>query len=521
MATITNENVETNMSETKELKFKKTVITNQEITSNKWRFDSLFKLLAGIIYGFFFGLIPGTYYFSTGISSENVPLREIAATVSFLLVGILSIILIFWSFKGDIKKQYPFSYSIIHFINSIGLCVGLLICTIFYNNVNDVQRYFIFAITSLGWALVMIIAIGIFLGVNRRKFPLSWSKFLLATFTFIFMGIINLFIYLGSEAILEKSLSDQANIFYILALVSFILALLVFGFGIAFIKRYRDVLLGERTEYEISSIRDWESSRIMAIIMASSMIITYACALIINKLSLDTFKFQIPLIIEIAIDALLLIVYMFVVLKIKIQNLKSPNKNLHIFKIFKPIDNGLLLDIFGWIILAKAVLLQGIYVTNVAELNPVSKSLLLIISAGSLIILYGFTAIASINVPNLRNTAITIPTIAFTIVSGIFAILFASYLQFADDLDNLIYIWLPLFLLVGISISLIIKVFMVARIFKSNWRKPEMIDKTYMVKEQQEQAEEDLIGERTKEVNVEELRKEAQDLNIAMEEINK
>lgn len=506
MSTSIAQEVNTNNTDRRE-----SVVSSQEITSRKWKFDSIFKVIAGIIYGFFFGMLPATFIFNGSIEASNPPIYEISAIVALLAISTLSLALIFWLFKGDIKKKHPLAYALVHVLNAAILSVGITVVSAIsnYSESNNVDRYLILAIAYGAWALIMAIVSVVTMSVYKKQYPLSWSRAPFAIFSFLFAGLVELFIYLSANIDLKDGLNNQSILFAVLGLVSFVIALLVFGLATAFIKRYRDVLLGERTEYEIDTIRDWESARVFALIMSSAMILTYSVALIINQ----TISFsQIPLFVEIAIDVILVVPYIIIISYIKIQNMKNSNQGFYISRIFKTIDNGLLLDVFAWIIVVKSALIQGIYYDDNSITSEI-KALMLIITFASLLVLYAFTTIIQVNIPNLRNTAITIPTLSFALILGLFTILFGGYLYRDSNISDpekltispLVFVFMSVIVLAGMSISLVIKICMVAKIFKSNWKKEEQVDKSELAQKQAQDVN-DLIGERTKEVDIEAIK---------------
>ncbi|MBD5423203.1 MAG: hypothetical protein HDR43_01780 [Mycoplasma sp.] len=474
----------------------KVVISNQEITSRKWKLDSLFKFLSGIIYGVFFGLLPASFKFGTRRTPTDPSVMEICSIIGLLVIGIFSLILLFWLFKGDIKKRHPISYFVLHLFNSIFLTVGILLSVILYPNHDDISRYFIFAVSYGGWAIVMAVMATIIMGNYKKQFPLSWSRVPFAFFTFIFLGAIEVLIFLsgfnsGSNNI--NVLNDIKGILFQLgALVSFIISVSIFGFGIAFIKRFRDVLLGERTDNEIDTIKDWESARVSSIIIASVVIMVYSFAIMWSDIRWDmlTNLLSSPLYIEIAIDLVMIIPYIVLILVIRNFNAKKSKKGFVISRIFKTIDNGLLLDVFAWIIVVKSALIQGAVIANENALGTSSidqRALMLLLTFLSVAILYSFSILVQINIPNLRNTAVSIFTVAFNIILVLFAIMFAGYLQSKEAISKYTFVLMSLFVLIGISISLTIKILMIAKIFKVRWTKQKTFNRSYLVADEIDQ----------------------------------
>ncbi len=493
-----------------------TVISNQEAISSKWKFTSLFAVISGIIYGFFFGMLPATFIFNGSLAGNesNPPIFEICAIIGLLLIGSLSLGLIFWTFRGDFKKKHPVAYSLTHILNAILLVVGIVVVTILQETrlSTNLNRYLILAICYGGWGLLMAIWTFALLAIWRKQFPLSWAKTPFVIVTFILMAIVELMVYLCAnvDALngeVNFTMNDQRILFAILALVIFILAVGVFGFGIVYIERFKDVLLADRTEYEINSIRDWESIRVFSIVMSSIMVLTYCVAMLI-KSAID-FDWGVYLLVEIIVDAVLVLSYIIVIAYVKSVNRKHNAKNKVFImansKLFKSIDNSLLLDVFGWVILVKTALIEWIAYAD-KGLEQEMMAMIAAISFGSLFILYAFNLIVNANIPNLKNTFIALPIVVFALILGIFVVLFGGYLYKPEasgtegvtvQLSRLVFPSMSILLLIGLSISLIVKICKVSRIFANN-----AIDENYVdnskLRRKQKSEKIDLIGQRTR-----------------------
>ena len=472
------------------------VVSNQEIVSRRWKYDSIFKLLAGIVYGFFFGMLPATYNIGLKRDPSNPNIVELCSIIGLLVIGIFSLTVIFWLFRGDIKKRYTTSYVITHFVNSILLSIGIIIATVLYPNYNDPNRYFILGVSYAGWGLIISIYLLVIFSMYRKQFPLSWARIPFAIVSLFLMGLIEGVLYISFIDLGISSSSETEDLlFQLIALLLFVVSVCVLGFGIAFIKRYRDVLLGERTDNEIDTIQDWESARVSSIVIASVIVLTYAFSLIWSNIGVVTNwmnrLLSTPVYIEIALDIVLLIPYVIAITTIRIYNYKKTKRGFNIAKVFKSIDNGLMLDVFGWIIIVKQTLLQGMLLSSnnvLGTSNSDQKALMLILSFGTLMLLYGFSILIQANVPNLRNTAISIWTIIFNLILVLFAILFAGYLQSSSLISNYMYMMFGLFMLIGLSISLIIKISMISKIFKSKLTSKQIIDKNYLIIEETNQT---------------------------------
>ncbi len=179
-----------------------------------------------------------------------------------------------------------------------------------------------------------------------------------------------------------------------------------------------------------------------------------------------------------------------------------------------------MLDVFAWIILVKETLLQGILLSNTNVLgasNSDQKSLMLILSFGTLMLLYGFSVLIQANVPNLRNTTISIWTILFNIILALFAIIFAGYLQSSTTISNYMYLLFGLFMLIGLSISLIVKILMISRIFKSRMSNNQIIDRNYLIIEQNNQKSSFINFDNRKKEDLENLNNEDSSINAKSE----
>lgn len=447
------------------------IVSRQEITSRKWKFDSLFRVIVGIVYGFFFGILPASFNFGPSRSIVEPDPYDVSSIISLFFIGVLSVVLIFWLFRGDIKKRHPISYVMLHLINSLLLSVGILVATIMYPDFKSSDRYFVLAASYGGWALFMMVLVTAVIGKYKKQFPLSWSRNWYVVASFFFMGLIQAIIFASKTILVQLDMPETAFIIQFGWLIALVIAISIFGFGIAFIKRYRDVLLGEKTDNEIDAIQDWNNARILSLIVSSIIIITYSFSLIWDDIVGSNLGnwISIPFYIELGVDLVLLISYVLLLTIIKVKNLRHSRNIILNFKIFKAIDNGLLLDFLAWIVIVKSVLLQGTiagtdFFASLDQLRPI----MLVMTFATIMALYAFSILIQINIPNLRNTSISIATLFFAIVLAIFSIFFAVYLQAGSLMSKFVPVLLPFIILLGTSISLIIKISMIAKIFRAN-----------------------------------------------------
>lgn len=457
---------------------KRKFVSNKEITTGKWKTNLILKVFIGIFYGVFFGFLPISLSLT---QSSSLILTETVSMINLIVVSVLSLGIIFWLFKGDVKKKYIVTYSLIQIINSFLLVVALVTTTVLYPLQSDIKRYFVLSVSIFSWSIIMVfIILFVFLKI-RKKYPLSGSKTPYAIISFILLGLIEPFIYLARRAELLNSSNGEFGIFLLISGILCVFSIVIFFFGMTFVKRYRDVLLGDRTEYEIDSISNWESAKIFSLITSASGIFTYSLILFLNNKK--SLSLNLPLYIELIIDFLLVVAYLSLILVMKF---KYSKKSFYFSRIFKSIDNSLMMDLLVWIIVAKTTLLQGFYLNN-NSLGLNTKTILLLISSISIIIIYGFSTIVSFNVPNLRNTATTLPILLFAIVLGLFIVFFGGYLQKDQVVSKYIYLFMPLILLIGLSISLIIKIGIVSKIFKVKWVDKTSVYDELLIKEQLDQ----------------------------------
>ena len=445
-------------------KNKEAVISNQEIVGKSWRFDALFKILSYLLYGVFFGVLPATFKITNDSAVDQNPI-VISSIVGLLAIAIFSIAIVYWMFKGDVKHHLPLVYSIAHLINALTLSVGVLLTTILYPNQADLtSRVFLTMVYFGAWAVVMpLVMIGL-LFTSRKKFPLSWSKAPFAFFSWIILALVQVMIYLSQSAISDGK-ADERTLFLAISLVVFVLAALVFLFSIIYIHRFRDVLLDERAEFEIQSIHDWESAKVLSIVSAAVASMTYLVVLLWDQ-AVEFAHFA--LFIDLVLNAIIVVAYIAIVVYIKTVNVQNKQKLYRISKFFKSIDNTLLLEMFVWFIIVKSALIQGVLI-NDNDLITNDYVLMTLISFASITLLYVVTTIGSLNIPNIRNVASSSFVIVFSVISVIFTIVFNTALdggaQYAPKWLTLVML---LITLIGISISLIIKISTISKIFKAS-----------------------------------------------------
>ena len=123
---------------------------------------------------------------------------------------------------------------------------------------------------------------------------------------------------------------------------------------------------------------------------------------------------------------------------------------------------------FVWFIIVKSALIQGVLI-NDNDLITNDYVLMTLISFASITLLYVVTTIGSLNIPNIRNVASSSFVIVFSVISVIFTIVFNTALdggaQYAPKWLTLVML---LITLIGISISLIIKISTISKIFKAS-----------------------------------------------------
>lgn len=443
------------------------VICAQEIRGKKWKLESLFRIASCIFYGFFFGMLPASFKFSSPSSDYIV---EITSIIGLLAIALMSIMVIYWTFKGDIRKHLYVNYYIVHMMNALLLSVGVLVLAFFPISFNSNialenvrQRQFILMICLILWSIFMsLILLFSFMRV-KKLFPLSWSKIVYSQLIFVITGLMHVLFFLAAVSEYNGK-SDNTKIFLILSLLTYVLATILFVFALSYIKVYRDILLGERTDFEIRAIKDWEDAKILSIIVSTVASIVFIFSLTKDKIQdLNIFVY-----IEIAVDAIFILLFLLISLGLRLVD-KNTSKLLDLVK---SIDYILMLEVFVWIILVKTTVIQGICVSVNQNLLPSEITSFYISAAiafGSIALLYIIAIVMSINIPNLRNVAMSISSVVASILLALFTLTFTT--TFAIPQLELTQ-WLPLFMLLtmvlGTTISLVLRVFDVSKIFKSS-----------------------------------------------------
>ena len=109
---------------------------------------------------------------------------EISGVVAILGLSILSISVIFWLFKGDIKRHMPIIHYGLHIFNAILLVLGIFIINFFpiggdtlVSTANAAERIilrqFILMVLSIGHAVLLAIALAFIFRAYKKLFPLS------------------------------------------------------------------------------------------------------------------------------------------------------------------------------------------------------------------------------------------------------------------------------------------------------------------------------------------------------------
>lgn len=441
------------------------VVSTKSIQAPKSKFEIFFKLISYIFYGFLFGMLAASFKFAD--TSEQIQV-ETSSVIAVFAISFLSIAVIYWTFKGDIRRYIPVNYYLVHLLNAILLVLGVFIISWFpigngtqaQIKDNIVERQFIVMISMFVWAIVMSLMIIISFARVKKLFPLSWTKIGYTSLILMLFAFTNLFIFLAAINYRDDK-TDASTIMQVVGFSIYLVSFILFVLGITYIKVYRDILLGERTDYEIQTIRDWDNVKVLSLISSSIAVITFIIIIFWDQ----TIKLNSVVYAELIVDVIFVLSYLFVII-VSWKNAKDSSSKGRFTQAFKSIDSIMLLEVIAWIILMKTAIIQGGLIS--AQGDNVNNEDLFIsgaIAYASIIILYLIATIFNVQTPNLKNSSISIATI----VGAIF--LESVVLAFVSEYDVISHpVWLSLFmvfpLLLGISISLIIRVWMVGKIFK-------------------------------------------------------
>ncbi|MGL4183925.1 MAG: hypothetical protein ACRCRP_02210 [Metamycoplasmataceae bacterium] len=415
------------------------IISNKEILTKHFVWEKYFQIIVYLIYGLFFSLIPSIFIFSKiSFTNEKINLAETTFILSILLAGIFSIYAIYWIFSGDFKKIYFKRYYITHIINATFLSAILLVLTIVFpynqGQLNFVEinekRLFLFLMLSLLWFIAFILTIFVTVFPNRKKFQ---STFIKANFTFFIslIWIVEMILSFVFGIEYNKTNTDSTTLIYGLAII--IIAILNIGltvYSFIFVRLYKETILADKTEREISSIYNKRFlSFLFKFVIFISLIVFVVAAIIDLPL---IFKITDPLIlVEIIIDVLLV---GFFVITVILQRSKLKSKTNENKSFLSALDSEFILELLVWIIILKATTLAS---SNTQ--NSDSPFFILLISSISTLALLLFATSIGINFPNIKNTSSFIVNGAMLILVFITLVVFGTWyksFQFNENIEN-------------------------------------------------------------------------------------
>lgn len=462
------------------------MVSDHQINSKPWRWEPVFKVISYVLYGFLFGMLPASFKLSKAPSQVAVNPVEVSGIIAVLGISCLSITLVFWIFKGEVKRHMAWGYHSLHIFNAISLLMGVIIINFFPIATSDVQtsdlyrninlRQIILASAMLVHVILISAGISIFFYHYKKLFPLTWSRICFAQGTLILSGFTNLLVFMAGLAQANEE-KDNMQMLLFVSLFIFVLAFILFIFALAYIRVYRDILLGERTDLEIETINNWENAKSLALIGSSVAAVTFIIASYWNKV------FLIPgalVWVDFAINLVLFGIYLSMLIVAKIQQrkqLNAPMGKYRFLKMFKSIDNIFLLEVIIWTILAKSIIIEGVMISNAG--SSIDSALISSLYLNSLIcfifvfLLYILGPIFALDVPNIKNMWISLSTIISGALLVILTIVFTNiFSSVSSNAENPVF--LPIFMLItlscGMSISLILRTIMVGQIFRPEFK---------------------------------------------------
>ncbi|MGL5519920.1 MAG: hypothetical protein ACRDBR_00605 [Metamycoplasmataceae bacterium] len=466
------------------------IISNKELLTKHFVWEKYFQIIVYLIYGLFFSLIPSIFIFSKiSFTNEKINLAETTFILSILLAGIFSIYAIYWIFSGDFKKIYFKKYYITHIINATFLSAILLVLTIVFpyeqGQLNFVEinekRLFLFLMLSLLWFVMFIGSIFITVFPNRKKFQPTFIK---ANFTLFisFIWIVEMILSFVFGIAFNATNTDSTTLIYGLAII--IIAILNVGltiYSFIFVKLYKETILADKTEREISSIYNRRFLSFLFKFVIFISLIVFVVATIID-LPL-VFKATDPLILaEIIIDVLLIAFFITIVI---LQRSKLKSKNNEKTSFLSALDSEFILELLVWIIVLKGTTLAS----NNTQ-NSDSPFFILLISSISALLLLLFATSIGINFPNIKNTSVFIVNGVMLILVFITLVVFGTWyksFQFNENIENVAKILL-LEVAVGLTVNISFYFFGYLVAIKSNPINPVVAEQPKQV-EQVEQIQ--------------------------------
>lgn len=382
---------------------------NKDILTKKVRWDRYLKSASYLMYSIFVALLSLSIIFSHANDLEPSALSPWTITIDLISVFIglftllFSIWLISWVYKGTTKKLFINNYYIMHFVNSLVLMSIFIVLSLpmfaydtsplidANKNVEIRQtRSLIFAIGLCIWGAIAIL--GLLINTYRMKntFPTVWLKVKLSLISILIFPIISLISWISSNP-----KTNGAELFLWIELIIFILGFLYIAFIFSYIKSFKELLLSDKTEQEIQKIDIFRNVSFLMILTSSVAAISFGIFKIIPLELSNWVTIDILPVISIAIDAIILILYLTIII---LSKKRKMNKNK-----LTTIDNSMLMEFLTWFLLLQTIICVAIP-ESLNLFGYVSFSVCFLV----IFIINISTILLGVNFPNIKNTTSTI-----------------------------------------------------------------------------------------------------------------
>ena len=398
------------------------ITQNKDILTKKIRWDNYLKATSYFMYSLFISLLSLSFLFS-GAQAPELDFQYIDFINIFigLFVGLFSMALISWIYKGSLKKLFIVNYYIIQLVNALVLSLIIIIMSIpafaypangTIDSINEVSqiRSLVFGIGLISWFIFMGSILLFTTYKIKGVFPASWLKVKLSLFAMIIFPVL---------AMVSWGISimpQMTTVLLITQLIIFVFGFLYTSFSFTYVRTFKELILSNKTEQEIQKIDFFRNISFLMILMPALSLVILGITKSLPILSVwSGNKIEILSIVSMSIDAIILITYVAIIIWFKKMGKKGKTNML-----ISSIDNSILMDFISWFILIKTIIIAGL-----AKGVDISAYMSLSTCFIAIFVINISTILIGVNFPNIKNTTSTIVNVvAYLAILGM--VLFQS-----------------------------------------------------------------------------------------------
>ncbi len=398
------------------------ITQNKDILTKKIRWDNYLKAASYFMYSLFISLLSLSFLFS-GAQSPKLEFQYIDFINIFigLFVGLFSMGLISWVYKGSLKKLFIVNYYIVQLVNALLLSLIIIIMSIPLfaypadGTIDEIVkvsqiRSLVFGIGLISWFVFMGSILLFTTYKIKGAFPTSWLKVKLSLFTMI------IFPTLAMVSWGISIMPQMSTVLLITQLIIFVLGFLYTSFSFTYVRTFKELILSNKTEQEIQKIDFFRNISFLMILMPALSLVILGITKALPILSVwSGNQIEILSIVSMSIDAVILITYVAIIIWFKKMGKKGKTNML-----ISSIDNSILMDFISWFILIKTIIIAGL-----AKGVDISAYMSLSTCFIAIFVINISTILIGVNFPNIKNTTSTIVNVvAYLAILGM--VLFQS-----------------------------------------------------------------------------------------------